>query len=70
MNLISRLRSSVSRTKSQISSSLNPRISTQFTYHSVEPYDYIMVFTAFYMIEEHEKKLKSISSGMVSGKVR
>jgi len=29
-----------------------------------------MVFTAFYMIEEHEKKLKSISSGMVSGKVR
>jgi len=29
-----------------------------------------MVFTALYMMEEHEKKLKSSSSGMVSGKVR
>jgi len=30
----------------------------------------IKVFTALYMMEEHEKKLKSSSSGMVSGKVQ
>ena len=70
MNMISRLRSSVSWTKSQISASLNPRISTQFTYRSVELYDYITVFTALYMMKEHEKKLNSSSSGMVCGKVR
>jgi len=29
-----------------------------------------MVFTALYMIKEHEKKLNSSSSGKVSGKVR
>jgi len=70
MNLISRLQSSVDWTKSQISSSLNSRISTQLTYHSVELYDYIKVFTALYMMEEHEKKLKSSSSGIVSDKVQ
>ena len=30
----------------------------------------IKVLTALYMMEEHEKKLKSSSSGMVSGKVQ
>jgi len=29
-----------------------------------------MVFTALYVMEGHEKKLKSSSSGVISGKVR
>jgi len=41
-------------------------VSTCFPSHLVV----IKVFTALYTMEEHEKKLKSSSSGMVSGKVQ